>query len=83
MIDVHVRAMEAVREVAGRHEWETVVVVSHTVVNRIILLGLLGLGSDRFWRLRQDTCAINCFEAEDGDFTLVSINDTCHMHLET
>jgi len=82
LIDVHVRAMDAVREVAGCHEWETVVVVSHTVVNRIILLGVLGLGNDRFWRLRQGTCAINCFEAEGGDFTLVSLNDTCHLRSE-
>jgi Histidine phosphatase superfamily (branch 1) len=46
---------------------------------RIILLGVLGLGNERFWRIKQDTCAINVFEAEDGDFTLVSMNDICHL----
>ena len=40
---------------------------------------MLGLGNERFWRLRQDTCAINVFEAEGGDYTLVSLNDTCHL----
>ncbi len=53
--------------------------MSHTVVNRVILLAVLGLGNDRFWRLRQDNCAINVFEAAGGDFTLVSMNDTCHL----
>jgi hypothetical protein len=40
---------------------------------------VLGLGNERFWHLRQDTCAINVFEADDGEFTLVSLNDTCHL----
>ena len=79
LADVRVRAMEAVKELVDCHEGETLVVVGHTVVNRIILLGILGLSNDRFWRLRQDTCCINIFEAEGGDFTLLSLNDTCHM----
>lgn len=73
------RAMAAIRELTSRHPEETIAVVSHTVVNRVILLAVLGLGNDRFWRLRQDNCAINVFEAEGGDFTLVTMNDTCHL----
>lgn len=78
---LRVRAMEAVRELAARHQGETIVLVGHTVVNRAILLETLGLRNNRFWRLRQDTCAINVFEVDDGgeDFTLVSLNDTCHL----
>lgn len=78
--DVRARAMKVVKELVDRHEGETIVVVGHTIINRIILLGVLGLSNDRFWRLRQDMCAINCFEVEGDDFTLVSINDTCHLH---
>jgi broad specificity phosphatase PhoE len=77
--EVRTRAMEAIREIAGDHEGETVAVVAHTVVNRAILLGVLGLGSDRFWRLAQEPCAINVFEEQAGEFTLVSMNDTCHL----
>lgn len=73
------RAMSAVVGVATRHGGETVVLVGHTVVNRLILLGVLGLGNDRFWHIRQDTCALNVFEARDGDYALVSLNDTCHL----
>ena len=77
--DLRVRAMAAVAELVARHVRQTIVLVSHTVVNRVILLGALGLGNERFWRLRQDTCAINVFEAEAGDYTVVSLNDTCHL----
>ena len=79
LAEVRARAMSAVMEVAARHWEETVVLVSHTVVSRLILLGVLGLGNDRFWHIRQDTCALNVFEARDGDYTLVSLNDTCHL----
>jgi len=78
---VRVRTMDAVRELAARHQDKTIVVVGHTVVNRAVLLGVLGLRNHFFWRLRQDTCAINVLEAEGGggEFTLVSMNDTCHV----
>jgi len=77
--DLRSRGLAAVKELAARHEGGTIVLVGHTVINRIILLAVMGLGNDRFWRLRQDTCAINVFEAEGGDFTIVSLNDTCHL----
>ena len=77
--DLRARAMATVNELSMRHAGQTVVLVGHTVINRIILLGVLRLGNERFWRLRQDTCAINVFEAGEGDFTVVSLNDTCHL----
>lgn len=80
LADLRQRAMVAIHELAARHVGQTIALVSHTVVNRVILLAVLGLGNDRFWRLRQDTCAINVFEAEGGDFTLVTLNDTCHLN---
>lgn len=74
------RGLQTVKTLAKQHEGQTIVLVGHTVINRVLLLAILGLGNDRFWRLRQDTCAINVFEAESGDFTLVSLNDTCHLN---
>lgn len=79
LASVRERGLAAVKELALRHIGQTVVLVGHTVINRVILLGVLGLGTERFWRLRQDTCAINVFEWEGGDFTLAALNDTCHL----
>ena len=77
--DLRTRGMACVNELAARHAGQAIVLVGHTVVNRIILLGVLGLGNDRFWRLKQDICAINVFVAAGDDFTVVSLNDTCHL----
>jgi probable phosphoglycerate mutase len=79
LADLRQRAMVTVHQLAEKHTGETIVLVAHTVINRIILLGVLALGNERFWHLRQDTCAINVFEVENGDFVLVSLNDTCHL----
>jgi len=77
--DLRARAMRMVNELVDRHCRETLVLVGHTVINRILLLGVLGLGNERFWRIKQGTCAINVFEVEKGDYILVSLNDTCHL----
>jgi broad specificity phosphatase PhoE len=77
--EVRARGLTTVRELAARHEGQTIALVGHTVINRAILLAVLGLGTHRFWRLKQDTCAINVFETEGNDFTVVSLNDTCHL----
>ena len=77
--DLRARGLKTVNELSVLHKSETIVLVGHTVINRVILLGVLGLGNDRFWRLRQDTCAINVFEAEGDVFTLASLNDTYHL----
>ena len=76
---LRVRTMDAVRGLAARHQGTTIVLVGHTVVNRAILLGALGLRSYGFWRLKQDPCAINVLEVDGHEFTLVSMNDTCHL----
>ena len=73
------RAITFITTVATQHADQTIVIISHTVVNRLILLNVLGLGIERFWHLRQEQCAINIIEMEDQDFTICSLNDTCHL----
>jgi broad specificity phosphatase PhoE len=76
---VRLRAMGALGEIVERHRGGTVVIVAHTVVNRLILLGILGLGNERFWHLGQDTCSINVLEFDGQFYKLVKMNDTCHL----
>jgi phosphoserine phosphatase len=73
------RAMAVVCALVERYRGQTIVLVGHTVLNRVLLLAMLGLGNERFWHLRQGTCAINVIEAEAGDFTLETLNDTAHL----
>jgi len=76
---VRARAFAALQEIIARHPDETIVIVGHTVVNRLLLCAILGLDNSRFWRLHQETAAINLFQWDGADFTLISLNDTCHL----
>jgi broad specificity phosphatase PhoE len=74
------RVVAALDEVVAHHPNQAVALVSHTVVNRVLLCVVLGWGNERFWRLRQETCAVNVFDVEDdGAFTITLLNDTCHL----
>lgn len=77
--DVLARATAALREVVRRHRGDTVVLVGHDSVNRVILLHALGLPLSRYWRIRRSPCAINEIDAAAGDFAAVSVNQTDHL----
>lgn len=80
---VRQRVALALDEVAARHRGQAVALVSHTVVNRVLLCYVLGWGNDRFWRLGQETCAVNVFDVDDSgarrDFVVQLLNDTSHL----
>jgi broad specificity phosphatase PhoE len=76
---VRQRCIKALEHIGSNHPGQTVIAVSHTDFNRTMLLLILGLGNDRLWHLRQDTCAINEIEMDNGEFTLVSMNETSHL----
>ncbi|MER3545434.1 MAG: hypothetical protein C4311_12770 [Chloroflexota bacterium] len=77
--EVRRRAMAAVRALARRHQGETVVLVSHKIVNKVILCAVLGLSNHAIWRIDQDNGAINRFEFEGGRWVIRSLNETCHL----
>jgi len=73
------RSMRALADIVERHDRQTVVIVAHRVVNKVMLCAILGLGNSHFWRIRQDTCALNVFEWSEGQYIMQSLNDTCHL----
>ena len=77
--EVRARAMKAVEEIMERHLQETVALVSHRVVLKVLICALLGLDNSHFWNIGQDTAAINCFHYKDGRWIVALLNDTCHL----
>jgi probable phosphoglycerate mutase len=74
------RLMAAVKAIAAGHADEEIVLVGHNATNRVLLLAALGLPDERFWRIGQDTAAVNVLDLEDDIFTVVTLNDTCHLN---
>ena len=77
--EVRRRSMSTLEKVIKNHSGETLVIVSHRVVNKVLLCNILGLELSHFWYIKQDTCAINRFEYKDQKFCFTLLNDTCHL----
>jgi broad specificity phosphatase PhoE len=77
--DVRSRAMPFVEDAVMRCGEGRIVLVSHRVVNKVLICALLGLDNSRFWNIRLDTCGITRFSLGDGRLVLTIHNDTSHM----
>ena len=76
--DVSKRAMRVVDEIITKVEG-TAVLVSHRVVNKVLICALLGLDNAHFWNVRQDVCGITTFSYEKGRFVLTEHNNTSFL----
>jgi probable phosphoglycerate mutase len=79
LMDVKKSATDVIFSLLEKYSGNTIALVSHTVINRLLLLSVLDLQVDRFWHLRQEPCAINVFEVEGNEIILSLMNDTCHL----
>jgi broad specificity phosphatase PhoE len=76
--DVKTRAIEVVNDVLSKYQGG-VVLVSHRVVNKVLICSLLGLDNSYFWNIKQDVGGITIFNYVDGRFVLTRHNDTSHL----
>lgn len=76
---VRERAGAALHQVIEAHQGQTIALVSHRVVCKVLMCLVLGLDNAHFWRIEQDTGAINIFEWRGGLFIVQQFNDTCHL----
>ena len=79
MEEVRQRSMAVLEEVVRSHSGKTVVLVSHRVVNKVIICGILGIDNSHFWQIGQDTTAINLIQYRDGRYILSLLNEACHL----
>jgi broad specificity phosphatase PhoE len=77
--EVLTRTSLVLRQVSGRHPTDTVVVVGHDSVNRVMLLQMLDLPLSRYWQIGQRPCAINEIDCSGRDFRVLSVNETYHL----
>jgi len=77
--DVAARSANALRRILTRHLDQTVVLVSHDSVNRVLLLQFLDLSLSSYWRLGQRPCCINEIDITDGRACILRINETSHL----
>lgn len=80
LADVQARVTDVLREMLQRHPEDTVVLVGHDSVNRVLLMTLLDMPLSAYWRLVQDPCTVNEVEVSPLGVALVRrVNDTSHL----
>jgi phosphoserine phosphatase len=77
--DVLARAAAMLRELVARHRDDTIALVGHDSVNRVILIHALDLPLSRYWALAQEPAAINELDFVQGTFAIQTINETYHL----
>jgi broad specificity phosphatase PhoE len=77
---VHQRAAPAIDDLLHRHAGRSLLVVSHHVVSRTYLAGLLGLGPARAKQVSLENCGISVVVREAGQTTVLTLNAAFHLH---
>jgi len=77
--EVRVRAMAALETVIQKNPEKTLVLVSHRVINKVLICGILELDNSHFWQIAQDTTAINLIQFRNGKYVLSLMNEACHL----
>jgi broad specificity phosphatase PhoE len=62
-----------------RHPDDTITLVSHRVVAKVMLCYVLGLDNSHFFSILQSNCCLNIFDMNEDGFVLRLLNDTCHL----
>jgi probable phosphoglycerate mutase len=73
------RTSAALCDLLRRHPAETIVVIAHDSVNRVLLLQALELPLSRYWYLRQDPCGLSTLSFGTDSFVVHSLNETRHL----
>ncbi len=78
--DVHARAWPALgRACAGLGDNDTLLVVAHDAVNRVLICSILGMPLSRLWSFRQAPATLNLLEGPSLEqLEIVRLNDCSH-----
>lgn len=56
------------------------VVVTHRIICKLLILNIMGVGLKGFWKIHQDTCCLNLLRYNKNEgWSIVKINDTSHL----
>lgn len=73
------RVGAAMADIVARHQDETVLIVAHGGVLRVLLCMVLDLPPDAFWRFRFELASLSQVNVCESGSTLNTLNDTAHL----
>jgi broad specificity phosphatase PhoE len=76
---VDTRVQGALTALVEQHRGETVILVAHAIVLRLIVLAALGLGPDRLWSVDASPAGITEIEYQESWATVHRMNTLAHL----
>ncbi len=74
------RAYPTLKLIMQKHPGETIAVVAHNVVNRVILADLLGIERRKAKDIKQSNTGINILEFDQKEVKLLTMNSIFHLN---
>ena len=73
------RIMALIEELSRRHPGQSIGLVSHDLIGKILLCGLSDAPNNAIHRFQQDTTCINVFDVNEDGYLIRAVNDTTHL----
>jgi len=77
--EVRERSFGAFKDIVKENPGQSILIIPHRVINKVLLCAILGLSNSHFWEIKQDTGCVNLIEYSNDRFVLSMMNDTCHL----
>jgi broad specificity phosphatase PhoE len=79
LVNVRERIESACSDLVTKHPNDTIVIVTHGAVLRVILCFLKGIGNEHYWDFFMDNCALLIAKFENGYYSILAENDNEHL----
>ncbi|TCO79790.1 histidine phosphatase family protein [Marinisporobacter balticus] len=79
LLAVQKRGLKAIHEIIKKNKNKNILIVSHGITIKTILLGIMDMDLSNLYKIRQDNTCMNIIEYKDYGPVLVSLNDTAHL----
>lgn len=76
---VQKRCLNAVEKFLTEYKEGSIIIVSHSIAIKTIILGILGLDLKHFYNITLGNASINKLEFREYGPVVINLNDTCHL----
>lgn len=76
---VQTRCLNSVQNILKKYDDGSIIIVSHGIAIKTILLGILKLDLKHFYSISLSNASINKIEFRDYGPVVINLNDTCHL----
>lgn len=73
------RTIDTVNEIINQHRGKNIIIVSHGISIKILMLTLLGMDVSNHSRIKLDNAGVSIVDCGERGTVLSLLNDTCHL----